>query len=243
MKLWLKLLIGIPLALVAVALLVLGYLGFIPGLSNLMGAATPRDLGVRYTDADLERLHTKGGVAYATLPATADPKESINIIGSKPVEIAASSEEMTALINDIDSRWVYWPTSKTQLKINTDGTVEMSGILNMDVLDEYAEATDMPEGYMDALNNYSGLILTNPRFYVKTRGYAEDGQFDGDQLEVEIGRVQIPEDVLRDNQEAIKSFVSERVEAAGIDADSLTVENGQFAFNGTIPTEYGFSPP
>jgi len=243
MKLWLKLLIGIPLALVVIALLVLGYLGFVPGLSSLMGASTPRDLGVHYTAQDVESFHAKTGIDYTTISSDAAPKDSLKLTGSKPVNGTMTSEEMTAMVNDIDSKWKYYPVSNTQIKISDDGTVEMSGILDMDVLNEYAEATNMPESYREVINNYSGLFPTNPRFYVKTNGYIEDGNVNGDELEVEIGRVQIPQDVLDNNMEAIQSFVEERLLAEGVDANSASFDGGKLTFNGSIPAEVGLSPP
>jgi hypothetical protein len=38
--------------LVLIPILVLGFLGFMPIVSDIMGTNRPRDLGVKYTDAD-----------------------------------------------------------------------------------------------------------------------------------------------------------------------------------------------
>jgi len=48
-----KLLLKIILVIVAIVVLVGGYLGFIPGVSGLFGSDQPRDLGAAYTEADL----------------------------------------------------------------------------------------------------------------------------------------------------------------------------------------------
>jgi len=73
MKLIGKILLGIILLVVIAAVLVLGFLGFIPGVSALFGANKPRDLGVKYTEADLQEIRTKTQVKYLVLPDTQEP--------------------------------------------------------------------------------------------------------------------------------------------------------------------------
>jgi len=41
---------------------VLAYLGYIPGLSKLLGAETPRDLGITYTEADKTAARAKSKI-------------------------------------------------------------------------------------------------------------------------------------------------------------------------------------
>lgn len=77
-----------------VLLLVAGYLGFVPGLSGLLGASTPRDLGVQATEEHYASMSQKLGRTIETLPG--DAEDSLQFRGSHPVDIALSSEEFTA---------------------------------------------------------------------------------------------------------------------------------------------------
>ncbi|MEK7874346.1 MAG: hypothetical protein AAB502_10895, partial [Chloroflexota bacterium] len=54
--------------LVVVAVLAGGYFGFVPSVSSIFGSNRPRDLGVRYTQADLQSLRGKTGTQYHSLP-------------------------------------------------------------------------------------------------------------------------------------------------------------------------------
>ena len=47
-----KLFFKLILVLVIAAILTAGYLGFVPGLSTIMGADKPKDLGITYTQDD-----------------------------------------------------------------------------------------------------------------------------------------------------------------------------------------------
>ena len=75
---WLAITIG---ALVIIAVLVFGYLGFVPGVSNLFGSNKPKDLGVIYTAAD----YARNGTTHTILPAGALPENSIVFSGSHAV--------------------------------------------------------------------------------------------------------------------------------------------------------------
>ena len=59
--------------LVIVVVLVLGYLGFVPGVSNIFGSNKPRDLGVTYTAADYASAHARNGTTHTVLPAGSVP--------------------------------------------------------------------------------------------------------------------------------------------------------------------------
>ena len=48
----------LPAAVVATAVLALGYLGFVPGVASLFGSDKPRDLGIKATAADLQSANS-----------------------------------------------------------------------------------------------------------------------------------------------------------------------------------------
>ncbi|MCR4401145.1 MAG: hypothetical protein NUV35_09835, partial [Syntrophomonadaceae bacterium] len=53
----------------------LGYVGLVPGVAGLLGSDRPRDLGVRYTAADLASGNAKTGTKTTALPAGAAPQD------------------------------------------------------------------------------------------------------------------------------------------------------------------------
>lgn len=61
MKKFIKVIFGIFLVIILGIVLVLGYFGFVPGVSNLLGSNKPRDLEVRTTAAEYDSYIKKAG--------------------------------------------------------------------------------------------------------------------------------------------------------------------------------------
>jgi len=55
------------IVIIIVIVLGLGYLGFVPRVSKMLGSDKPRDLGIRYTEADLNSIISKNGVQRIVL--------------------------------------------------------------------------------------------------------------------------------------------------------------------------------
>src|SRR3990172_2039941 len=147
---FLKVLGIILIVLALIAVIILALAGYIPGLSNLFGANKPRDLGVTYTGQDFNSVREKSKITWETLPAGTSNSASIQFSGSHSVDTAWSSAEMTALLNN--RPWNYWPISNVQMKINSDGTAEMSGIINSEKLRGYATAIGTPGAAVERIS-------------------------------------------------------------------------------------------
>lgn len=78
---------------------ILGYLGFLPGVSALFGSNKPRDLGVKYTIADHDNYVQKAGTQlnYSSKPPA--PNKSFTASGEKGVKASFSPEEITGRVN------------------------------------------------------------------------------------------------------------------------------------------------
>jgi len=78
-----------------IGVLALGYLGFVPGLSEALGANKPRDLGVISTTSDLENANVKLDVAIKVLPPTERGIDSLTRSGEKQFTAGFTSAELT----------------------------------------------------------------------------------------------------------------------------------------------------
>lgn len=108
------------LLLILAPILVLGYFGFIPGVSNLFGSNKPRDLKIRYTEENRLAARAKTKVEYGELSADTPASTSLVRTGSRPVKFEMSSAEVTSLMNN--RPWKYFPYSDVQVKFNADGS-------------------------------------------------------------------------------------------------------------------------
>ncbi len=227
--------------IVLAASMVLGYFGLIPVFSTLMGANSPRDLGVHYSAADLQSINAKLGLSLEKLNGASTPEQTLKLSGSKPLVTSFTQEELTALINSHSKNWKYYPVTNTQMKINSDGTLEVSGNLMLDRAQEYAEATHVSDQAKKTLFDNTNLIKNNPRFYAKGKLEVKNGQVQLEDVgEVEIGRVQAGK-MLTDNSGFVASFINDRIAAAGVKVNTVSFENGQMQFNGAVPEKVGFA--
>jgi len=222
------------LAKIGIALLVLIA---VAAVAFYFAWSSPRDLGIRFGQADLNSANAKLGVSYGVLPSSADPKASLKLTGSKPVAATFSSEELTALMASHASAWAFYPVSNAQVKINKDGTVEIAGVLDTDRLDGYAKSTNMPPQYYDFLKNNAAQVPVKPAFYAKGTMSVVNGKVSGNAQQVKIGAVDVPQQMVSDNYNLITGFAENRIKEAGVTVQSATFEDGKLNFKGTVPEQ------
>ena len=128
--------VGILLIIV----LVLGYLGFVPILSGLMGANSPRDLGISYTQEDIDSANGKLGVTYVALPPSTPDANSVIMEGFHPINVVLGDNELTALFNDHADNWGNYPMSDIQVRFNPEGDIELSGVIETGHLKGFADS-------------------------------------------------------------------------------------------------------
>lgn len=188
MKTLVKIFLGFFLLIIILVVLVLGYFGFVPGVSSLFGSNKPRDLGIKYDKASLASVQVKSQVVYDILPAETPPENSRQFSGSRPITAEFSSAEITAIMNN--SPWRYWPYHNLQVKFNADGSGEISGTLIKDKLPGYGAMIGVPK---EAIEFAMKILPANPVFYVKGKGALTANKVSlFEPQKFEIGRTPLP---------------------------------------------------
>jgi hypothetical protein len=238
----LKGLLSLVVLVLVVGVLVLGYLGFVPGVASVFGADKPRDLGVKYAQTDVESVNAKAKAKLEALSVGLPPQQSLKIAtGKVPAAASFKGTELTGLVASHESKWSYYPVSDCQIRVNPDGTAEASGILRVDRAYGYAAATGVPSWVVDEAINRLKITNVNPPFYVKGTGAITNDKVTMDIRQAEIGRFTIPADWIAGNKGQLTSFVEDRVRAAGISVKSASFDQGALKFDGTVPETVGFS--
>ena len=234
--------IGVGVVLVSLVL-ILGYFGFVPVLSDLMGANKGRDLGIKFTAADYDSARSKLGFTLGTNPADAPPVDSITIEGFKPVTATLTSAELTALVNKLAEKWRYCPLENAQVRINSDGSLEIQGTLLLGRFNGFAQAINMPDSILGKFSPILAVIQTNPSFYMKCSLSITNGVAQSLINEIQIGKVDIPAADLPAIQSSFNSFL-ERVaqEPTGL-IRNVSFGDGVINIEGNLPTEISLSPP
>jgi hypothetical protein len=213
-------------------LIVLGYFGFIPGISDLMGSGKPRDLGVRPSVDNLNASLDK--LKVLPIPPKKPGEKRVNY-GQVKVNTTLTSEEITSMIQY--GNYQTWPISDFQAKINPDGTGEASGMLLIDRIPTYASyggiSTTTMQKVMDTLR-----ISSNVPFYIKGTGSISNNKVQLTPSELEIGRLPVPSSLIQKYNGNAVSFVETGINRMSpVSIKSLTAENGKIKFDGTIPAK------
>jgi len=183
-----KFLLLLLLIIVIIPLFVLGFMGFIPGLSIILGASKPRDLGVKFSPVDLKSVRIKSQIEYKVLPDSTNPLNTRRFDGKRDVTAEFTSAEITATMNN--QPWKYWPYKDVQVKFNGDGSGEISGVFIKSKLPGYAAAINAPTQAVDFATKF---LPNDPVFYVKIKASLTENKIATfEPMAFEIGRMPLP---------------------------------------------------
>lgn len=223
------------------AILVLGYLGFVPGLSALFGSDKPRDLGVRYAQADYDSFAAKSGISVSELPAGLPPDQSLRFSGKTQIRQDFTEAELTANFNH--GKWKYFPFSDGQIKIGPNGTVELSAILHKDRLVGFAQAKNLPQEALAKVEDYLKYLPANPPIYLRGTASVRDNRVTLNVQELRVGKLAAPSALLGGaGGEAGAQFLQTWIASVpNFQINSLTFGSGKMHFEGTYPAEKAVS--
>ena len=228
-----KAFLGIILTLIIAVIGVGGYIGFIPGVASVFGSDKPRDLGVKVTKEDSDKAQAMTGVILADLPSDTPISQSIKFEGKKEVKVSFDDISGSAIMNN--RPWKYYPFYNVQVKIHPDGTIESSGMINMDKVFQYTESLGFATADVEkAMNDYK-IPKMNMPYYIKGKGEVINNKVTLNVDAVQAGRLSIPSSIISQNQSRAAQVVETAInKLEGFYAKSLKVENGKVVFDGTM---------
>ncbi len=216
---------------------ILGYFGFVPGLSTVMGTNKPKDLGVKATVVEYNSYVKKAGTEINYVPSGTIPVKGFSVSGKKDLKTIFTQEEITGRVNF--AKWKYLPVVNVQVKVGQDGSAEATGIVRKDKLSGFIKAVggvNVSQEDIDKALAFVGLI-GNPPFYLKVKGGVTDNKAFGQVLALEVGRIPVPIENIDASEIAI-GLTNSLLPQGGINAKKVSFENGQMQFEGTVPESY-----
>ena len=225
--------------LFTIIVLIAGWLGFIPGLSDIMGARTPKDLGVTWTQADFESYKAKTNTTFKNFDTAPDnpDKPGKKTVFADPItvsDLTLTQAEITAAINSLN--WAWLPAENVQVRLS-DGTVEISGNVKLEHIEEFVNFIG-GVGYnsedVAKAADWGRRFVDGGAFYAKGAASVTNNQLTLDLQQVQIGRFSAPIDiastvVYTGGSNGIKN-------AQNLDVNSAKVETGILKFSGTYPS-------
>lgn len=258
-----KILLRVFIPILAI-ILIIGYFGFIPGISNLFGSNRPKDLGIKYDSNDLESAKKKTNIKFIELNKNLQPIDSIKFSGQTSVKTQLSSQELTALAREL--KWNYLPLRNITIKIDKDGYMETSSNLYgnkvMEALRAYnitpltsqlpwslfeivygAEGNEKVQQFYSTIDKISKFLKSNPSFYTKGKAKIINNKITEFKIEaVYLGKLNIT-GMVNNFNESIKSFIEDIItNTPGLYVKSLSFQDMKLNFDGTLPERILFSP-
>ena len=178
----------------------------------------PKDLGVTYTQKDLENMDKQLGLTVEKIKGTDSNKieETLTFEGSKIIVGTFSNAEVTAQINRASEYWKYTPLRQMQVKSNPDGTAEASGILDIKKLKGFIayfgySSADLDKGleYINATN------LTHFPIYFKGKGSITNNQVTLELQLVEVYGFALPSDVTKQAEVGLVAITESVISKVG----------------------------
>ncbi|MFZ2414811.1 MAG: hypothetical protein WAW33_02330 [Minisyncoccia bacterium] len=223
-----------------IVILVLGYLGFVPGISAIFGSNKPQDLGIKYTEEALQSIAEKNKVKRIIIDQAPNIKSSFILEGSQEVNNSFTSEEITARLGQ-ESDWPLNPFTDVQVKIGENGIVEASGIVRVNRLKDYAEVTGVSQKDIETISKemdkYKIPRISFPA-YVRGTISINNNRLDINLSELKVGRISLSQKLYSQAKKPFESFVYERLTSGGYGSlfvRSLNFSNGKMNFSGNLP--------
>jgi len=230
----LKFLLGSVILSLITLTLVGGVLGFIPGISTLMGAA-PKDLGQRITSEDSLAAQSKTGIEVAKLPKDTLDDKGYSPEGKKALSVTYDSKEVTALVNNLT--WKNFPAKNVQIKINPDGSIESSGVIIISKAIPFAEGLGYSADQVKQAMEKYRLPKFEVPYYLKGNGNIKNNNVTLSVSSFKIGAIPVPQNITNNAAFEAVSFIENLINRYQdhYSAESLIFDNGKVAFTGQVP--------
>jgi hypothetical protein len=191
------------LLIIVIVLVIGGYLGF-------QTLAKPTDLKASYTPADIISVQTKS----SNLPTT----------------VTFTQAEINAALNQnpYPDKWLNQPISHVQLKLNPDGTTQVSGNILVGQLIPYFAMAKYTHPQMGQAMEQLKKLPLNPPFFVTGQASIVDNKISVNVTSAKVSIVTIPQDIVTQNQGEINRFAQGRLDAlTDLYIKSAVITDGQ----------------
>jgi hypothetical protein len=223
---------------VLVAVLALGWLGFVPGVSAMLGANQPQDLGVQYTRSDLTSIERKSGIRFEDVADAPDhparPGKRTAFADPKSIDGSFTQEELSAALNSASIPWL--PLKDVQVKLS-DHVIEISGLLKGEGIRnllKLAAELDLSESHLADVAGYTEALADNVPVYIKAGGGVENSKLHLDLQQFRMGRFNVSADLLAKIAPGGIRKTIKRSDSFAI--QTATPRDGSLDFTGTLPT-------
>lgn len=229
-----SLIIGLILIVIAIAYFSFSMGKFtMPDVGSLLSFNQAKDLGVAYTEADLQTGRAQTNVQFETIPSS-DANKSIEFSGQKEISGTYTSETITAMINS--ATYKYYPLTNTQVLIHPDGTIETSGNLDINKVIRWAVDLNADPTVTGQIDSATTAITANPSFYLKGTMSVSNNQINLNVQEAQVSVIPIDQETINQYQQPLADFIEERIaNVPNMNIRSADFSTGKLILDATYP--------
>jgi hypothetical protein len=147
-----------------------------------------------------------------------------------------SSVELTSILAFWKQRNYALPIRDVQVRINQDGTGEVSGILELSTALSVARSLGYTDREIEQAKSYAQHISGDLPFYVKGVGVVQNNQVTLAPTAFSLGRVSVPSVITKLAASAVSDMIERRIaKVGGISIQEFSLGQGQVHLVGTVP--------
>ncbi len=222
--------------LLLVFLLIAGltYAGLMPVLSPAL--LKPKDLGVRIDPqlvADFDVSHQMiNALPDGKVPADREP----NYSGQISLDVTLDSAEISSILDYWQQQYSKTPISQVQVRINDDGSGEVSGILDLAVAVEMAKQLGYSDEQIEQGKRFLGIINTRLPFYLQGTGSVTDNRVSIQATQAKIANINLPSEWVTQVNQAAGDAIERRIrQIPNLEVESLRLVDGAVSLKATAP--------
>jgi len=219
-----KFLLGLTV-LVIMIVVALSYIGIVPILSKPFNK--PKDLGIKSDPNLIYEFEKKYGYD--------DGSGKVNL------DVVLSSEEVSSVFAVWEERDVNFPLRDVQVKFNSDGSAQASGIIRLPVVVSLAKQLGYSDSEIEQGKQYVQLLNGDLPFYLEGNGSMINNQLTMNPSTFQIGRVTVPGEIVPPLQSLVADMINRRIQQiGGADIKRASFETGAFKLVGSVPSTINY---
>lgn len=197
----------------------------------------PQNLGVSFTIEDLQRVDQKYGFKTIELADNQEIANSKSYEGSVAVEGTFTNAEISAQFDKWYKNWKYYPIKDVQFRVNSDGSIETTGVFIVDRTYPYFEYAGFSKDKVDQGLKYINMFgVDEIAFYITGEAKIVNNQISINLQKVKIGKFSIPHNLIEQYSDEVNQFAQSRIDGINnLDIEQMSFENAQTYAKGTFP--------
>lgn len=228
-----KFLIFLGSVFLLIIILVIGallYTGVVPGL------AKPIDLGAKNDPAWVETFNSAHGMKNEIPGGVLPVGRFVEFSGQTNLDTTFSANEITSILANWKATSHNLPIRDVQVRFNSDGTGEISGILEIKTAVSIAKNLGYRDDEIETGKKYIKYAFGDIPFYVKGTGGVTNNQVFLNPTNFMIGKVSVPQSITTQAADVVSDAIEKRInQIGGINVQTVDFSKGSLHFVGTVP--------